>query len=419
MCLGNLAAYEADRLGFLLEMRDQFGGVVRFGARTTILSAPAAVEAVLRDDTGYAIRENFLQRRLSSTEQRELRGVRRALSPGLRPAALGSIADVVDRQLVQALGSGASDWFDPVPVMESVISAAVAEIYFGPDGAPLPQLLGALLDDLSRVIGNPFALPERWGSPVRRRIAARHELLRTQVARLLAVRLEAPPGAFDDLAADVIARAGTEYPLLRVADMVIGSLLAAQRVPAAAASWLLAALADDPELQAEISTNSGPQRDAGESVPSVVGAVVLESLRLHPPTWLLVRTATGAVEVGGFSFPAGHHFMISPYVLHRDPLAFPDPATFRADRWHPGFRAPQQFLPFGVGVHVCPGRHLAIQVLIAIARGLSSRYEIAKAPGAIVPNPRTTLLPDGLRIALRPRDQGSAQPPVFAAASSL
>ena len=39
-------------------------------------------------------------------------------------------------------------------------------------------------------------------------------------------------------------------PLTRIADLLIGSLLAAQRVPAAGAGWLLMLVAERPEWQA-------------------------------------------------------------------------------------------------------------------------------------------------------------------------
>lgn len=419
---GNLAAYETDRLGFLLRARDQFGGVVRFGPRTTILSAPDAVASVLRDSEDFAIRENFLQRRLSAAQQVEVRELRTALNPGLRPAVLGDVPAVVDRCLVPALERVGSGWFDPMPLMESVISGAVAEFYFGRDGARLPAMLAELLDELSRVIGNPFALPESWGSSVRRRIAAQHELVQAEVTRLLADRLDAPQGAYDDLAAAVVARAGARHPLPRVADMVIGSLLASQRVPAAAASWLLMVLADHPQLQDEIATQERSrqlaQRAAPCDVPAVAERVVLEVLRLFPPTWLLVRTATRPVEVAGYPFAAGHHFMISPYVQHRDADAFRDPTAFRPDRWLQPPRAPGHYLPFGAGVHGCPGRHLATRILVAIAQGVALRYRTVRTAAPVTPNPRTTLIPDGLRTALRPRGGPSDQLLTLGAASS-
>lgn len=415
----NLAAYEADRLGFLLDAKDRFGGVVRFGPRTTILYAPAAVASALRG-ADFAVRENFLQQRLSAAEQAEVHELRTFLSPGLRPTAVRQIPAVLDRHLVRALDRLGTGWFDPVPVVESVISGAVAEVYFGSEGAQLPGMLGELLDDLSRVIGNPFALPERWGSPLRRRIASQHEVLRGLVTRLLSARIDAPPGTFDDLAFGVVARAGTRYPLTRVADMVIGSLLASQRVPAAAASWLLMVLADHPETQDEIAAEKVSPLTRGASArnhPVLAERVVLEVLRLFPPTWLLVRTSVRPVEMNGYRFGAGHHFMISPYVQHRDAEIFPDPTSFDPGRWVQPARAPGQYLPYGAGVHVCPGRHLATVILVALAQGLTTRYRVVRATTQVTPNPRTTLLPDGLRTALRPAD-GQVDQLVASAASS-
>lgn len=419
---GNLAAYEADRLKFLIQAKDQFGPAVRFGPRTTILFAPAAVASVLRATEDFMIRENFLQRRLSAAEQAEGRSLRAVLSPGLRLPALGQVPAVVDRHLVQAVDRLGPAWFDPLPVMESVISGAVAELYFGADGASLPAMLAELLDELSRVIGNPFALPERWSSPLRRRIEARHELLRAEVERLLAARLDAPRGAIDDVATGVISRAGSRHSLSRVADMVIGSLLASQRVPAAAASWLLMTLADHPRVQDQIAAEmwslQSVQCPASRTDPVVARRAILEVLRLYPPTWLLVRTASRPVEVAGYSFAAGHHFMISPYVQHRDADVFVDPAMFRPERWIQPPHGPGQYLPFGGGVHVCPGRHLATGILIAIAQGLTTRYRIIRTPAQVIPNPRTTLLPDGLRTALRPAGDRSDQLPALAGVSS-
>ncbi|WP_183098540.1 cytochrome P450 [Nocardioides pelophilus] len=212
-----------------------------------------------------------------------------------------------------------------------------------------------------------------------------------------------------------------ELVVPRVADMIIGSLLASQRVPAAAASWLLMVLADHPRLQEEIADRTSAARlgrgTATRNGPAVAQRVVLEVLRLFPPTWLLVRTSTDRVEVDGYSFAAGHHFLISPYVQHRDPAAFPDPTRFRPDRWLDPAHDSGRYLPFGAGEHVCPGRHLATGILVAIAQGLATRYRVVRTSAEVTPNPRTTLLPDGLRTALRPMGGQLRQLPEPAAAS--
>ena len=68
---GNLLDYEEDRLGFLQRLRDQYGPVARFGARTTVISDPLIAAALLRDSTeAFAVRGNFLQERITAEKSR-------------------------------------------------------------------------------------------------------------------------------------------------------------------------------------------------------------------------------------------------------------------------------------------------------------------------------------------------------------
>lgn len=411
---GNLADYEQDRLGYLQRLRDDYGPLARLGPRTTVVNDPALAVHVLRESTdAFATRENFLQKHLSEEQSRELAELRRALNPGLRRDAVQPVEDVVAERLAAELRTtslGAGAWSDPLPWLERVIAGAVAEFYFGPlDAASIGDQTRELLDELTRVIGNPFALPQSWGTAVRRRIDRRHRDLRRGVEQLLRAR-EAGCGR-SDVASGILARADRDSRT-KVADMVIGSLLAAQRVPAAGAAWLLMLLAEHPEAQGRI--RSGPPsgsapapRDGprgGRSAPGPAECVVLESLRLYPPTWLITRTSTRPVSVGGYRFPAQHHFMVSPYVLHRDPAQFSEPELFRPERWATAGRHPLGYLPFGAGTHVCPGRHLAVVILSSLARRITQGYAVVRNDEPITADPRTTLLPRGLQVALRARE---------------
>ena len=114
-----------------------------------------------------------------------------------------------------------------------------------------------------------------------------------------------------------------------------------------------------------------PSAARGE-LPRMVGfpfamAVVLETLRLHPPTWLLHRTLLRDAAIGGYAAPRGHNLLISPYVLHRDGQSFADPEMFRIDRWE-SRRQPTLagYFPFGRGPHGCPGNEVAVAMLVAI-----------------------------------------------------
>ncbi len=390
--MGNLAAYETDRLGFLLATREEHGDLVGFDGRTALVHGPALVSAVLRDrDGSFEIDENFLQQRLSIAAVDEVFRSRSLLNPGLRPAALLGVAphvvQLAHEQLSGRAAAGVA--FDPVPVFERVISAAVARHFFGDEGAGLPELTGRLLDALAQVIGNPWALPASFPTPTRRRIRRRHLELRGEVVSRLEARSRRPE-RYADLAARVVtARAAAHEARLphdRVADLLIGSLLAAQRVPAAAAAWMSMLVADHPEWQTRARDDE-----------TVARAVVLEALRLYPPRWVIMRRATRNVRLGGFAFAPGHHFLISPYVVHRDPRVFEEPATFRPQRWMSQQSSPEGYVPFGAGRHRCPGSNLATVTLVALLRSIVRLGDVTRA-GDVTPDARTTLLPSGLQL---------------------
>src|SRR6185437_13391832 len=62
-------------------------------------------------------------------------------------------------------------------------------------------------------------------------------------------------------------------------------------------------------------------------------AVIFESMRIYPPAWGIGRQAMTDVEIGGWRYPRGAEFVISPWVVHRDPRVFEDPELFRPERW--------------------------------------------------------------------------------------
>jgi len=108
--------------------------------------------------------------------------------------------------------------------------------------------------------------------------------------------------------------------------------------------------------------------------------------------------------------------MLSPYVIHRDAREYDDPRAFRTQRWTAGATPCGIYLPFGHGQHVCPGRHLATLALVMVLPRTLAHGQLMRRPGPVVPNPRTTLVPDGLVLALRPPAPAGVRPsPVHAA----
>src|SRR5205814_1959180 len=75
------------------------------------------------------------------------------------------------------------------------------------------------------------------------------------------------------------------------------------------------------------------------------------------------RTPQKDVRLGGYDVPAGMRLMFSMYVTQRDARFFP-----MSEKFDPGRFSPERvkqipdgaYMPFGAGVHMCPGNHFAL-----------------------------------------------------------
>jgi cytochrome P450 len=174
----------------------------------------------------------------------------------------------------------------------------------------------------------------------------------------------------------------------------IGTLFEAGAGTTAAAmmSFMLAMTLHPDEykkLQAEVDNTVGNSRVPSftdmQSLPRV-RAVAKEVLRWRPVTagglpHQLVQDDTYKMSDGRSVFlEAGTNVHAVQWSIHREPVRYPDPESFRPERWlepgWPTFKEPltqhpnlQNFSAFGFGRRICPGQHIAERSLyILIAR---------------------------------------------------
>ncbi|KAM0872914.1 hypothetical protein ACQ4PT_038379 [Festuca glaucescens] len=106
-------------------------------------------------------------------------------------------------------------------------------------------------------------------------------------------------------------------------------------------------------------------------------ATVKETLRLHPPTPLLIPHLSMAdCEIDGYTIPSGTRLMVNAWALARDPASWDTPEEFAPERFLPGGSAAAlngkgrdfEYLPFGSGRRICPGinfANAAVEIMLA------------------------------------------------------
>ena len=87
--------------------------------------------------------------------------------------------------------------------------------------------------------------------------------------------------------------------------------------------------------------------------PDLLDSAIEEFLRVYPPARTHARTAVRDTELGGCPVAKGDRVLLSEVSANHDESAFPDADRFVIDRF------PNRHVAFGLGIHRCPGSHLA------------------------------------------------------------
>jgi cytochrome P450 len=167
-------------------------------------------------------------------------------------------------------------------------------------------------------------------------------------------------------------------------DSGVASLAAATHTTSLLLAWTFYLLSSRPEMdeeaRAEVAAVCGPRGIEPDSVDrirelSFCRMLLMESMRLYPPLWILHRTPKEDFEAEGHSFRAGRLINIPIYVIHRDPRSYDRPDEFLPRRWE---RKPPKgaYLPFGAGGRVCLGETLAMTQAIIVLSILLARFRI-------------------------------------------
>jgi cytochrome P450 len=177
-------------------------------------------------------------------------------------------------------------------------------------------------------------------------------------------------------------------------DELLTLLVAGHETTASALAWAFQCLSQDPKtlwkLRSELDRDDEDER--------YLLATIHETLR-HRPVLPNVapRFVTQPITVGGFLYPPGAALVPNAYLVHHDPALYPDPYTFRPERFLEKPPGTYTWIPFGGGRRRCLGATFALLEMKLVLRAVLSSRELRPVGGRMeLPRRRNITLTPGL-----------------------
>ena len=195
-------------------------------------------------------------------------------------------------------------------------------------------------------------------------------------------------------------------------------LLAGEDTTANTLAWAVHLLLDAPEATATLRNavddvlGDTPVAESMETAGelSAVESVANETMRLKPVVPHTFLTAAEDTVVGDLAIEEGTHVTVLARMPGLDPEVVDHPEQFDPDRWDDprmvaNMQRSGQFMPFGSGPRICPGRSLALLEIRMALSMLYHNFEVERVgePEDVEEILGFTMAPEGLRVKLRPR----------------
>ncbi|MCX6218008.1 cytochrome P450 [Spirosoma sp.] len=425
--LGNTLAFVRDPLSILHALQRKQERIVhlRIGGRNQYLVfQPEDSKHILQENNrnygrspAFEVLKIFLGNGLLTSDGDFWRRQRRLAQPAFHRQKLAALADTMVAETVDWLDTlNPSDTRQPVNVSQSFMDVTmriVCKTLFGSDTNGKLDGLSHALDSLNYLANSrmlsPIRFPMSWPTPHNQRSKRAQRQVDTFIFDLIDQRRQQHEDK-DDLLGMLLSaedeETGERMSDQQLRDECVTIFSAGHETTAVSMAWTIYLLTQHPDILARLQEESEavlgdariPSAEAFRRLTYTM-QVVQESLRLYPPAWIMSRRAREDDHIGPYTIPASDTALVCPYLLHRDPVNWPDPERFDPNRFAPGGPKDQlhsyAYLPFGGGPRLCIGNQFALmemQILLAL---FVRKFSVSGLPNQrIVPKPLITLRPN-------------------------
>jgi cytochrome P450 len=187
-----------------------------------------------------------------------------------------------------------------------------------------------------------------------------------------------------------------------VRDELLTLVLAGHETTANSLAWTWERLVRTPHAYDRLRDAVRSAEDADDNVE----AAITEGMRVRPVVPMVGRRVMVPWRLGAYAVPAGTPVDVSILLLHHRDDLYPEPFSFRLERWLGRKPGTYEWIPFGGGIRRCLGATLAMAeqrvVLAAMTRRLD--LEAAEPEPEHARHRNVTMIPArGARVVVRNR----------------
>lgn len=422
-----------DQKAFMLNCRKRYGKrfelkIMPEGSTMFVISDPDEVKAmflaprdVLHTGKGSSALEKFIgQTGLAWLDEEKHLARRKQLMPSIKGPAHKRIEASVQQMAQQIVATWPrGEVVALYPYIHRFTIQVIREVVFG-------KFVPSCWDELYEVVWDMLSLNRKVSSMIEThtmspgavkalrairplgldRFFKNRERADALIAQAVAERMESGEPGNDMLAVllNITNEDGSPLSAVELRDEIMTMFLAGTETTSASICWALETLSREPAALNRLVT----EIDQGEE-DAYLTAVVHEVLRMHPPTpQIIPREVMKPIEIGGVRYEAGMHLWASGILVHYDPALYPQPYTFRPERWLGTKPSAHTWIPFGGGHTRCLGDRIAIVEMKAVLREVLTTCELQrknKKPEGTRSRIVTMTTKHGTRLELRPRSR--------------
>lgn len=422
--MGNVAAFQADPPGFLLQTAQTQGDVscFRLGpAYIYLVNHPDYIHQIFVEETDNFYKSSFAKRSLGKLLGNGLvlsdgsfwKRQRKLAQPAFHHKRIAAYASAMVENTIDAI----NQWEDGAAYridleMAQLALTIMSKTIFNLDSlegtneatAAISTLQGVLAKKLLSAILIPEWLPTSTNRIANQSIAKLDKIIYS----IINERRQSGVDKGDIVSMLLLARdeeTGEQMSDQQLRDELLTLFIAGHETTANLLTWTWYLISQHPEveakLQAELETVLNGRTPTFQDLAALKynEMVIKEVLRLYPPAWIIVRQPVEDATVGGYVIKKGTTVFVSPYAIQHDPRYYPEPERFNPERFAPGYeeKIPNYaYIPFSGGQRICIGNSLAMMEARLIVATIMQRFRLSyETEYPVKSKALLTLVPDG------------------------